>query len=514
MPLRICFAASEIAPLAKTGGLADVTAALVKYLHAAGHDVRAFLPYYATLAHEGLSVQRLPGLQDLPLQLGRYAYRFSVLIAQLPGSSAQIYLIECPTCFERPSIYTSDADEHRRFLVLTHATFIACQHLVFAPQIMHFHDWHTAIGPLLLRSNFAWDRLFQGARSVLTIHNVGYQGIVGADALPEVLAGAPAALLDAGELAAGRIGLLRTGIALADLITTVSPTYAREIQGREYGMGLEGLLRSRAGALVGVLNGVDYDEWDPRHDRYLPQGYDAEHLAVKAGLKATLLQRLGLAGSTAAQPGATQAGATQAGAARVPLIGMVSRLVAQKGLELVFEALPRLLPAREFAVAALGSGESPYEQFFAALARSSPARVYFQRGYSDELAHWIEAASDIFLMPSQYEPCGLNQMYSLRYGSVPLVRRTGGLADSVQPYEAASDAGAAGDSGAAGGSGTGFVFEEYSAAALTARLGEALDVYADERRWDALVRRGMAQDFSWQRQVQRYVELYERLSGR
>lgn len=490
MPLRLCFTASEIAPFAKTGGLADVTAALVKYLHAAGHDVRAFFPYYAALPHEGLSLRRLSGLQDLPLQLGRYAYRFSILSAQLPGSSAQVYLIDCPACFERPSIYTTDADEHRRFLVLTHAAFIACQYLVFAPQVMHFHDWHTAIGPLLLRSNYAWDRLFQGARSVLTIHNIGYQGIVDADELPEVLAGAPSTLLDAGELAAGRIGLLRTGIALADLITTVSPTYAREIQGAEYGMGLEGLLRSRAGALVGVLNGVDYDEWDPRHDRFLPQHYDAEHLSVKAALKATLLQKLGLAGATAAE---------QAGA-RLPLIGMVSRLVAQKGFDLVFEALPRLLPSREFRLVVLGSGESPYEEFLAALVRSYPTRLHFRRGYSDELAHWIEAASDIFLMPSQYEPCGLNQMYSLRYGSVPLVRRTGGLADSVQPYEPAD-------------AGTGFVFEDYDAAALTAALTAALDLYQDGRAWQALMRRGMAQDFSWQRQVQRYLELYERLSA-
>jgi len=504
MSLRICFVASEVAPLAKTGGLADVSAALIKYLHLADHDVRAFLPCYAALRRQGVPMRELSGLQDLALTLGRYTYRFSVLMAALPGSGAPLYLIDCPACFDRPSIYTTDADEHRRFLLLTHAAFLACQHMVFAPQIMHFNDWHTAIGPLLLRSNYAGDRSFQAARSVLTIHNIGYQGIVGASELPEVLAGAPAALLDPEELAAGRIGLLRTGIDLADLITTVSPTYAREIQGPEYGMGLERLLRARAGALVGVLNGVDYDEWDPRHDRYLPQHYDAQGLAVKGALKAQLLARLELAE-----------------APRAPLIGVVSRLVAQKGFDLVFDTLPRLLPEHAFQVAALGSGESGYEEFFAALARSYPTRVYYRRGYSDELAHWIEAASDLFLMPSRYEPCGLNQMYSLRYGSVPLVRRTGGLADSVQPFEAAGDggtpdggtpdSGAPDDLGAGHDSGTGFVFEEYSAPALTATLQAALQLYQEPRRWQALVRRGMAQDFSWARQVQRYVELYERL---
>ncbi len=499
MSLRICFVAAEIAPLAKAGGLADVSAALTKYLYAGGHDVRAFLPCYATLKRQDLPMRALPGLQDLPLVLGRYTYRFSVLTTALPGSGAPVYLIDCPACFDRPSIYTADPDEHRRFLVLTHAAFIACQHMVFAPQIMHFHDWHTAIGSLLLRSNYAWDRLFQGARSVLTIHNIGYQGIVGASELPEVLAGAPATLLDPGELAAGRIGLLRTGITLADLITTVSPTYAREIQGPEYGMGLEGLLRTRAGALVGVLNGVDYDEWDPRHDHYLPQHYDAQSLGVKRALKTQLLRRLGMAVPEQGTPRST------------PLIGVVSRLVAQKGFDLVFDALPRLLPAYEFQVVALGTGESGYEEFFTALARSYPTRVYYQRGYSDELAHWIEAASDLFLMPSRYEPCGLNQMYSLRYGSVPLVRRTGGLADSVQPLRVASGGGTAADGDSAADSGTGFVFEEYSARALAVTLQRALQLYQEPRRWQALAQRGMAQDFSWARQVQRYVELYERL---
>src|SRR6185437_1398139 len=510
MPLRICFVAAELTPLAKAGGLADVSGALVKYLQSDGHDVRAFLPYYGgaagamarRLAQAGIAAEPVPGVTDIAVQLGTHRLMFSLLKARIPGSQAQLYLVDCPQCFARDTIYDGAPDEYLRFLLLTHAAFVSCQHLVFAPEIMHFHDWHTAIGTALLRSTYAWDRLFAGARSVLTIHNIGYQGIVGAQTAPEVLPNASLSMFDGADLAAGHIGLLRTGIRHADLITTVSPTYAREIQGPEYGMGLEGLLAERAGALVGVLNGVDYEDWDPRVDRYLPQHYDETQLAVKAALKQQLLGRLGLARPQLAPLGPGRRGLAPEAAARTPLLGVVSRLVTQKGLDLLFDALPRLLPERNFALAALGTGERGYEEFFAALSRSYPTRVYFRRGYDDELAHWIEAASDIFLMPSRYEPCGLNQMYSLRYGSVPVVRRTGGLADSVEPVDFAA------------GTGTGFVFDEYTGSALTATVRQALEWYGDAGTWQGLVQRGMAQDFSWPRQVRRYVQLYEGLAAR
>ncbi|HEX4051633.1 MAG TPA: glycogen synthase [Steroidobacteraceae bacterium] len=513
MPLRICFVAAELTPLAKAGGLADVSGALVKYLQSDGHDVRAFLPFYGgpggtmarRLREAGIEPEPVAGVSNLTVRLGAHRLTFSLLKAHIPGpqaqakSAAQVYLVDCPQCFARDTIYDGAPDEYLRFLLLTHAAFVSCQYLVFAPEIMHFHDWHTAIGTALLRSTYAWDRLFTSARSVLTIHNIGYQGIVGAQTAAEVLPDASLSMFDGSDLAAGHIGLLRTGIRHADLITTVSPTYAHEIQGREYGMGLEGLLAERADSLVGVLNGVDYEDWDPRVDRYLPEHYDESQLAVKAALKQQLLGRLGLARPQLAPLGPGRRGLAPEAAARTPLLGVVSRLVTQKGLDLLFEALPRLLPERNFALAALGTGESGYEEFFAALARSYPTRVYFRRGYDDDLAHWIEAASDLFLMPSRYEPCGLNQMYSLRYGTVPVVRRTGGLADSVEAVDFAA------------GTGTGFVFDEYSGTALTTTVRRALERYGDAQSWQGLVRRGMAQDFSWPRQVQRYVSLYEGL---
>jgi starch synthase len=384
--------------------------------------------------------------------------------------------------FSRRSIYTEDADEYLRFLVLTHATFLSCQRMVFAPQIMHFNDWHTAAGTLLLRSAYAWDRLFQSARSVLTVHNIGYQGIVPASVHAEVLHGAPLSMLDAQDYAAGRINLLKTGLACADRITTVSPTYARELRSAEYGMGMETLLRSRTDAIVGILNGVDYDAWDPRRDRYITQHYGANQLGVKAEIKDEFLQRIQLGGGQ-----------------RLALLGIVSRLATQKGFDLLFESLPQLLQAREFNLVVLGTGEPRYENFFSALQRRFPARVHFERRYSDEVAHWIEAASDMFLMPSHYEPCGLNQMYSMRYGTVPIVRRTGGLADSVQHFNPST------------GLGTGIVFNDYNAEAVTWALNTALDLYQNKAAWRRVMQNGMAQDYSWSRQVRGYVEMYEAL---
>jgi starch synthase len=481
MPLRICFASAEMTPFAKAGGLADVSGALVKYLHAEGHDIRLVMPAYSTL-QSGLETQPVDKLQGIRVRLGGYRYEFSVLSARVPGSKASIYLIDCPACFHRGSIYTSGPDEHRRFLVLTHAAFICCQYMGFAPQIMHFNDWHTAAGPLLLRSSYAWDRLFADTRSVLTVHNIGYQGDVGASAAEEILPGGPHSMLNAGGLAEGHINLLRTGLTYADLITTVSPTYAREIQSPEYGMGLQDLLRSRAASLIGILNGVDYDEWDPRRDPFLPHHYNANQLGVKGELKQQFLQRLHLSSGS-----------------RTALIGIVTRLATQKGFDLLLQALPPLLQSREFTLAALGSGEKHYEDFFATLQRRFPARVHFHRGYSDQLAHWIEAASDMFLMPSHYEPCGLNQMYSLRYGTVPIVRRTGGLADSVQHFDRAT------------GEGTGVVFNDYDVGGVSWAVNTALDLYKDKALWRRLVQNAMAQDFSWSTQVHHYVEAYERL---
>jgi starch synthase len=476
--------ASEVEPLSKTGGLADVAGALTKYLHGAGHDVRTFSPCYASIDRAAFAVQPVEGVTQVPLAVGPHSYVFSLLRATLPGG-APAYLIDCPALYARTTLYTTDPDEHVRFLALTRAVLIACQRLRWAPDVIHCNDWHTAFAPLFLRTGFAAEPLFARTRSVLTIHNVGYQGIFPAAQVADLGIAEPQRyLLHQDDLAAGRINALRHGILYADAITTVSPTHAREICTDQYGMGLQDSLRARAagGAVSGILNGVDYDEWDPRRDRYLPQHYSAEDPSAKASIKREFLARQELAAD-----------------ARVPLLGLVSRLAVQKGIELMFEALPKVLTARSLSFVALGNGEPQYEDFFAALARRFPGRVKFHAGYDEELAHWIEAASDMFLMPSRYEPCGLNQMYSLRYGTVPIVRRTGGLADSVAPYNRAR------------GSGTGVVFNDFDTHALEWALNTALDLYGEPRHWVRMMRNGMRKDFSWQRQGGEYVKLYTRL---
>jgi starch synthase len=445
--------------------------------------VRVFTPCYGSIDRRAFAVQPVDGLTAIPLVVGPHEFVFSVLRAALPGG-APAFLIDCPALYGRPTIYTADPDEHVRFLAFTRAALIACQRSGWAPQVLHCNDWHTGFAPLYLRTVWETQPLFHGTRTLLTIHNIGYQGIFPAAQVADLGLTGWQPWLDHGDFAAGRINALRHGILYADAISTVSPTYAREISTEEYGMGLQDSLRRRAaaGAVSGILNGVDYDEWDPRRDRHLPRHYDAGSLAVKAQLKREFLARHALDGRD-----------------DVPLIGLVSRLAAQKGIELISAALPTVLTARPLCFAALGSGETRYEEFFGSLERSFPGRVLFRRGFDDQLAHWIEAASDMFLMPSRYEPCGLNQMYSLRYGTVPIVRRTGGLADSVEHYEPQS------------GRGTGVMFNDFNAEALEWALNYALDLYGQSTHWTQLVQNGMRCDFSWQRQGTRYLALYRRL---
>ena len=482
MKLSVCLLASEATPLSKTGGLADVSSALTKYLHSVGHDVRLFTPLYKSIDRAKIGAQPMEGLESFEVAVGPHRYLFSVLLAQLPGSSAPVYLLDCPTLFARATIYTVDADEHLRFLAFTRAVFVACQRMNWAPRILHCNDWHTGFGPLFLKALYDTDPIFMGTRSVLTIHNIGYQGTFSATAIDDVGLGSKSYLLHQDDLRAGIINPLRHGILYADAITTVSPTHAREICTDQYGMGLQADLRARGSSLSGILNGVDYDEWDPRHDRHIPKHFDPDSLQVKAELKREFIGRLKLDI-----------------APEVPLGGIVTRLASQKGIELMFESLPQVLAWREFGLVVLGSGEPQYEEFFTKLQADFPGRVHFRRGYDDALSHWIEAASDLFIMPSLYEPCGLNQMYSLRYGTVPIVRKTGGLADSVEHYNPDT------------GVGTGIVFNDFNTEALEWALNTALDLYAAPTHWLRMVRNGMRRDFSWQRQGGLYVELFNRL---
>jgi len=483
--MKICLVSSELAPLAKTGGLADVAAALSVYLDRQGHDIRVLMPLYSSIDTSSLEIARVPYLQNLPIQLGRHHLHYSIDTAKLPGSDLEIYLLRCPQLYHRPGIYTSDADEHLRFILLSRAAIEMCQHMGFAPDIFHCHDWHTSLVPLYLKTRYAWDRLFHNTRSVLTIHNIGYQGVVSADVVGDLGLEYETGKLHQDDLADGKINFLKTGLLYADLLTTVSPNYSREILGTEYGMGLQDILQHRRHSLVGILNGVDFDEWNPAADPLIPHTYDRRRTSGKKKNKLALMQELALDCTD-----------------DMPLIGMVTRLTGQKGLNLVEQVVPEMMLNRRFAMAILGSGEAHYEHFFSWLQRRYPDRVCFYRGFNNKLAHMIEAGSDMFLMPSLFEPCGLNQMYSLRYGSVPIVRRTGGLADSVQQFDPST------------GKGNGIVFNDYNAPALGWAINYALDLYTEKATWRKLVRNGMAMDYSWQKQGQIYVDLFHRLTGR
>lgn len=481
MPLRVLQLAAEVTPFAKTGGLGDVAAGLSRFLGGAGHDVRIFLPFYSHLAAERERYTPVDFIQDVSVQLGPRRFTYSVCTTPLPDSEVNTYFIDCPEVFGRGAIYQGDRIDSLRFALLTVAAFECAQRMAWSPDILHCHDWHTALAPVYRRAYLDWDRLFQRARTVLTIHNLGFQGIVDLSRLTDLGLDLHTRLLD---LSPRNLNFLRNGILYADALTAVSRTYAREIQTPQKGFGLDGLLRARAGSLFGIVNGVDYGEWNPETDPRIPHHYSAEDLSSKAAMKRALLLSIGMDEKTTA-----------------PVVGVVSRLTPQKGFDLAFGVLPELLSRRDFRLVALGSGEPRYEELFRELHQHFPGKAYFYQGFNNDLAHWIEAGADVFLMPSRFEPCGLNQMYSLRYGTPPVVHKTGGLADTVEPFDAAT------------GEGTGFVFEHFDEHGLRWALDLALDTYADSPAWERLMRNGMAKDFSWEIQGREYVELYERLVG-
>jgi starch synthase len=482
VPLKLCLLSSEIVPYAKTGGLADVAGALVRNLGAVGHTVRAFMPLYAIVRGNYPSLKPVRGVQNVALIIGDTEYRFSLKTASYPNSDVPMHFIDCPALFDRAGLYTNDPDEHRRFLLYTRATLESCRRLGFGPDIFHCNDWHTAFLPLYLKTLYRGDALLGRAKSLLTIHNIGYQGIMPSAAVPELGLGAASSMLDQSDVARGVINSLKTGIQQANAVSTVSPTYAREICDTPLGMGMQGALRGRADHVTGILNGVDYLEWDPRHDPHLNAHFAPQDLRGKLINKEILIATLQLKLST-----------TQ------PLIGMVTRLTEQKGIDLLIDSLPELLQTRDFGLAVLGSGDPKYAGFFTSLAQRFPERVSYRSGFDEPLAHLIEAGSDIFLMPSRYEPCGLNQMYSLRYGTIPIVRNTGGLADSVQHFDPST------------GRGTGCVFNDYDAPAVRWAINTVLDWYADPRSWLPVMQNAMAKDFSWTRQIKEYDSLYRRL---
>ncbi len=484
-PLRICFCTSEAVPFAKTGGLADVAGALPRALAEAACDVRVVLPGYRAIDRGKFAFRPIG---DASVPLGRKAVQVQFLEGRLPDSRVSVYLIAHAASFDRPGLYgeagTDYEDNLDRFTVFGRGVLSLVRHLGWAPAVVHCQDWQTALLPVWLAVERR-DPVLATSATLLTVHNLAYQGLFPPEQLPST--GLSRNLFTPkGVEFFGKINLLKGGLVYANLLSTVSEQYAREIQTEEFGCGLEGVLRERAGDLVGILNGVDYGAWDPSADRQSPARYTPDDLAGKHACKAELQRSQGLAVDPT-----------------MPLLGMITRLVDQKGLDLVAATLDEILNSgAQFVL--LGTGEPRYHTLFRKLRARYPDRVGVTLGFDDGLAHRIEAGADMFLMPSRYEPSGLNQLYSLRYGTVPVVRKTGGLADTI--VDATPEA-------LGRGTANGFVFVDYSAAAFLDAVRRALRMFRDPRAWRRLQHTGMRQDFSWDRSARRYVETYRRLAG-
>lgn len=470
MPLRVLLVAAEIAPFAKVGGLADVAGALPKALRALGHDVRTIMPLYGFIDPERWGLAPVAGGQ--PFLVGPDQEEARLWIAE--SDTTPVYFVDAPAYFAREQVY-GYPDDLRRFLFFSRAVVQVPEVLGWAPDVIQTNDWHTAVIPHWLRHPEDPPPASRDAASLLTIHNLAYQG--GFDPWTDGQGWIrPEALYRRED---GSFDLLSQGIESADLVTTVSERYAEEITTPEFGEGLDGLLRRRANALRGILNGIDVDLWDPATDLAIAQAYSAEDVAAK-GVCKEALQR--------------EAGFDVRG--RTPLVGLVGRLADQKGFDLVAAVLPSLLAEMDLQVVLLGTGDERYHDLLRELAAHNRRQLAAFLTFDDALARRVYAGCDLFLMPSRFEPCGLGQMIALRYGSVPVVRRTGGLADTVVDYQAAT------------GRGTGFVFDQYDPVALTFALGRAIEVYRNPLAWAAVQHQGMTTDWSWRSSAARYVEAY------
>jgi starch synthase len=473
--LRVAIVASEMAPFAKTGGLADVVGALPKALARLGHGSTVFLPRYARIESPP---GELAGTVHVPLGVGAPPATFFVR-SESPG--VRIVFVDQPGYFDRPKLYGNGNDDYvdnaERFAFLCRAALEFYRSRAERPDVFHAHDWQAGLLPVYLKAFYWNDPVLGRCPTLFTIHNQAYQGNFPLGTLSSL--GLPWHLATPGGLEYyGGINYLKAGILFSELVSTVSPTYAQQIQRPDHGLGLDGVLRSRAGDLFGILNGVDEEVWDPRRDSHIAARYSPKDLTGKGRCKRDLQEACGLP----ADPD-------------LPLVGIVSRLVAQKGFDIVVGAWYDFLH-RPLRMVVLGTGEPDVEAGFRALVERAPLRFAVRLAYDEDLAHKIVAGSDMLLMPSRFEPCGLPQLYAQRYGTIPIVRATGGLADSVAPYHADGE------------TGTGFLFEHADGTGLVWALDQALATYADPAAWRRLMLRGMAQDFSWERAARSYVELY------
>lgn len=478
--MKILFLSSEAAPFAKTGGLADVVGALPQALKSLGMDVRLVLPLYRTVRNGDFDIQPLG--EDMEIPMGMQSLKAGIWEFQTE-EGIPVYFIEREDFFDRPHLYGNEKgdyyDNFERFVFFSKAALNILDKISFKPDIIHCHDWQTGLVPCMIRESSA-SAFHADIPTVFTIHNLGYQGIFSEDKMSMTGLGKEEYFHPEGLEFWGEISLLKAGINYSDAITTVSPAYAREIMKAEYGMGLEGVLEKRKIVLHGILNGIDYRQWDPAHDRYIPATYTPDALKGKMICKASLIKEMGLEGVLAKRP----------------LLAMVSRLDKQKGLDLFLEILEQVL-GLDVGMVVLGSGSKEIQKGLMDVSRKNPGRLGVKLGFDEALAHRIIAGADMFLIPSRYEPCGLTQMYALKYGTVPVVRATGGLDDTVAPFNPKN------------GKGDGFKFRAYTGRAFFTAVKKTVDLYRKPQAWKTLMVNGMKEDFSWAQSARAYMALYE-----
>ncbi|MGA7719890.1 MAG: glycogen synthase GlgA [Ignavibacteriaceae bacterium] len=483
--MKIAFICSEAVPYAKTGGLADVAGSLPKALEELGCKVKLFIPKYYSIDESEFGLRYNWEIGEIPVKINNHTRYAHVYQSILPGSSVEVNFIDCPHYFHRDQIYTDGFDEDERFILFCRSVIEAIQRLKWSPDIIHCNDWQTGLIPLYLKENYAWDKLYKSTATIFTIHNIAYQGRFSRNTVKNALIREQLFYPESPIEYHGDFSFMKTAIMFSDVINTVSTTYAKEILTPEFGGGMETVLKQREKSLYGILNGVDYSEWNPKNDKFLPFHYSLDNVEGKAKNKQYLLDKFGLKFNI-----------------NFPVIGIVSRMVSQKGFDLVEEASKELMKFNAQWII-LGTGEDRFEEMFRNLQLSYPEKVAVYIGFNNELSHLVEAGVDMFLMPSQYEPCGLNQIYSLKYGTVPIVRKIGGLADTVNDWFEYKLKG--------NESGTGFTFYNYEYHALIDTVKKAINTFADKKIWGKIQLNGMKNNFSWQASAGKYLELYNEI---
>jgi starch synthase len=486
-PIQLLFLSSEVEPFAKTGGLADVSGALPLTIYNLGHEARIMLPRYASIRNTPSKLHDMIRLQGIEIPVGDRILKANIKSSFILGTftKVQVYLLDNAEMFGRPGLYVHPEtkkpypDNDVRFIFFCRSVLEMLKRMGWQPDIIHCNDWHTALLPAYLKTLYKNDKFFKNTKTVFTVHNLAYQGEFPRTTFAKTLLPAE---VEESLLHNGKVNFMKAGLIFSDMITAVSGKYAEEIRTtEEYGYGLQGILEKRKRHLVGITNGIDTEKWNPAKDEIIPQQYDFKTIESKIENKRALLERMKLPFNE-----------------KTPVIGMISRLADQKGFDLLAEILDAVMKLNvQFVV--LGIGERKYHTMLEKAARKYRTKFAVALRFDPELAHWIEAGSDMFLMPSRYEPCGLNQLYSLKYGTVPIVRATGGLDETVEQVDPAT------------GSGTGFKFEKYDSTELLKTIQRAVSLFGNQTLWRKIQKNGMSKDFSWEAAAKKYIRLYKKL---